>query len=52
MLKKLVEAEAQWSEETIVGRIILEFSDDLLKAYPPFVNFFEKICFRGSEYYS
>ena len=42
MLKKLVEAEAQWSEDTIVGRIILEFADDLLKAYPPFVNFFEK----------
>eukprot|EP00092_Neocalanus_flemingeri_P016143 GFUD01017471.1.p1 GENE.GFUD01017471.1~~GFUD01017471.1.p1 ORF type:complete len:636 (+),score=186.23 GFUD01017471.1:218-1909(+) len=42
MLKKLVEAEATWSENKIVGSIILEFADDLLKAYPPFVNFFER----------
>ena len=43
MLKKLVEAENQWSEEKTVGSIILEFAEDLLKAYPPFVNFFESV---------
>jgi len=42
MLKKLVEAEAQWTEKHTVGTIILHYAEDLLKAYPPFVNFFEK----------
>jgi len=42
MLKKLVEAESQWSEKKTVGTIILQFAEDLLKAYPPFVNFFER----------
>ena len=41
MLKKLVEAEANWVENMTIGKIILEFATDLLKAYPPFVNFFE-----------
>ncbi|XP_065097642.1 protein ECT2 isoform X5 [Paramisgurnus dabryanus] len=30
-----------WSEERSVGDIILKYSKDLVKAYPPFVNFFE-----------
>ncbi|XP_056591573.1 protein ECT2 isoform X1 [Triplophysa dalaica] len=30
-----------WSEEKSVGDIILKYSKDLVKAYPPFVNFFE-----------
>jgi len=42
MLKKLVEVEMQWTENKTIGTIILEFAEDLLKAYPPFVNFFEK----------
>ena len=41
MLKKLIEAENSWTENTMVGKIILEFATDLLRAYPPFVNFFE-----------
>ena len=41
MLKKLIDAENSWTESTKVGTIILEFAEDLLKAYPPFVNFFE-----------
>merc|ERR1719318_1398512 len=41
MLKKLVEAESAWSENKTVGTIILQFAEDRLKAYPPFVNFFE-----------
>ncbi|XP_061152389.1 LOW QUALITY PROTEIN: protein ECT2 [Syngnathus typhle] len=31
----------EWSEEKSVGDIILKYSKELLKAYPPFVNFFE-----------
>ncbi|XP_020354764.1 protein ECT2 isoform X4 [Oncorhynchus kisutch] len=30
-----------WSEDKSVGDIILKYSKDLVKAYPPFVNFFE-----------
>jgi len=41
MLKKLIEAENNWTEGMKVGTIILEFAEDLLRAYPPFVNFFE-----------
>ena len=42
MLQKLVAAEENWSENLTVGSIILQFAEDLLKAYPPFVNFFER----------
>ncbi|XP_051532062.1 protein ECT2-like isoform X4 [Myxocyprinus asiaticus] len=30
-----------WSDERSVGDIILKYSKELVKAYPPFVNFFE-----------
>jgi len=42
MLTKLVAAEEAWSESVTVGSIILGYASDLLKAYPPFVNFFER----------
>jgi protein ECT2 len=42
MLKKLHELELNWTDESCIGSVILEFSEDLLKAYPPFVNFFEQ----------
>jgi len=42
MIKKLRELELNWTDESCVGSVILEFSEDLLKAYPPFVNFFER----------
>merc|ERR1719232_1781568 len=42
MLKELIEAESKWTENQTVGSIILNYAEDLLKAYPPFVNFFEK----------
>ncbi|XP_023320077.1 protein ECT2 isoform X4 [Eurytemora carolleeae] len=42
MLKRLKELEANWSEEACIGTIILDCAGDLLKAYPPFVNFFER----------
>lgn len=31
-----------WHEECSISSVILRHSQDLLKAYPPFVNFFEK----------
>ncbi|KAJ4943235.1 hypothetical protein JOQ06_005740 [Pogonophryne albipinna] len=30
-----------WSDDKSVGDIILKYSNDMVKAYPPFVNFFE-----------
>lgn len=42
MLKELREAEVTWTENKTVGTIILNYAEDLLKAYPPFVNFFER----------
>ncbi|KAM4738952.1 LOW QUALITY PROTEIN: protein ECT2 [Anableps anableps] len=30
-----------WSESRSVGNVILKYSKELVKAYPPFVNFFE-----------
>jgi len=42
MLKELIEAETKWTENQTVGSILLKYAEDLLKAYPPFVNFFEK----------
>ncbi|XP_035508570.1 protein ECT2 [Morone saxatilis] len=32
---------SDWSEDRSVGDIILKYSKELVKAYPPFVNFFE-----------
>ncbi|XP_063057906.1 protein ECT2 isoform X3 [Engraulis encrasicolus] len=37
----LEELVMNWSEDKSVGDIILKYSRDLVKAYPPFVNFFE-----------
>ncbi|KAF3691350.1 Protein ECT2 Epithelial cell-transforming sequence 2 oncogene [Channa argus] len=37
----LEELLTEWSEERSVGDIILKYSKELVKAYPPFVNFFE-----------
>lgn len=42
MLEELRGMSACWSEEKSIGNIILRYSTDLLKAYPPFVNFFEE----------
>ncbi|XP_041861527.1 protein ECT2 isoform X2 [Melanotaenia boesemani] len=37
----LEELLTDWSETRSVGNIILKYSNELVKAYPPFVNFFE-----------
>lgn len=38
----LFQMNNSWKEENSVGEIILKYSQDFLKAYPPFVNYFEK----------
>lgn len=42
MLDELRRMSANWSEDKSIGNIILKYSSNLLKAYPPFVNFFEE----------
>ncbi|XP_068599492.1 protein ECT2 [Brachionichthys hirsutus] len=37
----LRELLTDWSENRSVGNVILKYSKELVKAYPPFVNFFE-----------
>ncbi|XP_034036252.1 protein ECT2 [Thalassophryne amazonica] len=37
----LQELLTDWSEDRSVGNVILKYSRELVKAYPPFVNFFE-----------
>ncbi|XP_047107134.1 protein ECT2 [Schistocerca piceifrons] len=41
MLEELRSAAASWKEEISIGKIFLKYVPDLVKAYPPFVNFFE-----------
>ncbi|XP_028650424.1 protein ECT2 isoform X1 [Erpetoichthys calabaricus] len=38
---ELQELLMSWSENKSIGEIFLKYSKDLIKAYPPFVNFFE-----------
>jgi protein ECT2 len=37
------EIQSQWTEECLIGQIILDNRNDLIKAYPPYVNFFEQM---------
>ncbi|XP_055621069.1 protein ECT2 isoform X2 [Toxorhynchites rutilus septentrionalis] len=43
MLNRLKEIHTSWAEEHLIGQIILDNRDDLIKAYPPYVNFFEQM---------
>lgn len=43
MLEELRWASSHWAEDTSIGNIILKHAPDLVKAYPPFVNFFENM---------
>ncbi|XP_018334943.1 protein ECT2, partial [Agrilus planipennis] len=43
MLEELKWSSNHWTEDCSIGNIILKYSTDLLKAYPPFVNFFEEM---------
>jgi hypothetical protein len=35
------QALQHWQENISIGSIYLKYAEDLLKAYPPFINFFE-----------
>lgn len=41
MLEELCWAASHWKEDFSIGRVFLKYAPDLVKAYPPFVNFFE-----------
>lgn len=43
MLNSLQVINTSWTEDCLIGQIILDNRDDLVKAYPPFVNFFEQM---------
>jgi protein ECT2 len=43
MLNRLQEINSQWHEDCAIGQIILDNRESLLKAYPPYVNFFEQM---------
>lgn len=43
MLERLRSLHGKWSEDCLIGEIILQHRDDLIKAYPPYVNFFEQM---------
>lgn len=43
MLDQLKEIHNKWAEDRLIGQIILDYRNDLIKAYPPYVNFFEKM---------
>lgn len=37
------ELQQDWSEDCLIGKIIYDHREALIKAYPPYVNFFEKM---------
>ncbi|XP_012281493.1 protein ECT2 isoform X2 [Orussus abietinus] len=41
MLEELRYSAAHWTEDVSIGNIFLKYAPDLVKAYPPYVNFFE-----------
>lgn len=43
MLKRFGELQSNWSENCLIGKIILDHREALIKAYPPYVNFFEQM---------
>ncbi|XP_019699672.1 protein ECT2 isoform X3 [Harpegnathos saltator] len=41
LLESLRYSATHWTEDISIGKIFLKFEPDLVKAYPPYVNFFE-----------
>ncbi|KDR08513.1 protein ECT2 [Zootermopsis nevadensis] len=41
MLEELCWSASNWKEDLSIGKVFLKYAPDLIKAYPPFVNFFE-----------
>ncbi|KAL4107891.1 hypothetical protein QTP88_018165 [Uroleucon formosanum] len=42
MLEELKCLATSWQEDSSIGSVFLKYSSELVKTYPPFVNFFEK----------
>ncbi|XP_055380892.1 protein ECT2 [Condylostylus longicornis] len=43
MLERLKELQSNWKEDCLIGQIILDHRNELIKAYPPYINFFEQM---------
>ncbi|KAH8365725.1 hypothetical protein KR093_003820, partial [Drosophila rubida] len=43
MLEHLRKLHANWREDCQIGDIIIQHRDELIKAYPPYVNFYEQM---------
>ncbi|XP_045471396.1 protein ECT2 isoform X2 [Harmonia axyridis] len=43
MLGELRKTAAQWTEDRCIGSIIYKYANELLTAYPPFINYFEEM---------
>nr|XP_018899636.1 PREDICTED: protein ECT2-like isoform X2 [Bemisia tabaci] len=43
MLEELRQLASCWKEESSVGNVFLKYSSELMKAYPPFINYFENM---------
>lgn len=43
MLSLLTQLHNNWSDAHLIGEVILRHREDLLKAYPPYINFFEQM---------
>lgn len=37
------ELQNNWTEECLIGKLILDNRNELIKAYPPYINFFEQM---------
>lgn len=43
MLNRFKDLQSNWSENGLIGKIIIDHREALIKAYPPYVNFFEQM---------
>ncbi|XP_022219575.2 protein ECT2 isoform X2 [Drosophila obscura] len=43
MLEHLRNLHANWREDCLIGEIIIRHQEELIKAYPPYVNFYEQM---------
>ncbi|SPP86966.1 protein ECT2 isoform X1 [Drosophila guanche] len=43
MLEHLRNLHANWREDCLIGDIIIRHQEELIKAYPPYVNFYEQM---------
>lgn len=41
MLDELRHYVTNWTEDVSIGKVFLKYANDLVKAYPPYVNYFE-----------